>query len=80
MPLQYIHDTKGKATGVFIPIAEWKKFEKNYINLQLEESKPDFELQDWQKEIINERMANYEENPNDTISFNELMNRVKKSR
>lgn len=30
MSLQVIHDNKGKETGVFIPISEWKKLKRDY--------------------------------------------------
>ncbi|WP_019989534.1 hypothetical protein [Rudanella lutea] len=29
MNVQYLHDSKGKLTGVFIPIREWEKIKKN---------------------------------------------------
>ena len=33
MSLQLIQDSKGKATGVFIPINEWKTLKKQYTDL-----------------------------------------------
>ncbi len=33
MRLQVIQDSKGKATGVFIPINEWKALKKQYKDL-----------------------------------------------
>ena len=30
MRLQVIHDNKGKTTGVYIPIAQWKELKKQY--------------------------------------------------
>ncbi len=33
MGLQIIHDNKGKATGVYIPIDEWNRLKKNNKNL-----------------------------------------------
>lgn len=38
MKLQVIEDSKGKATGVFIPIKEWKMLKKQYQGLELLES------------------------------------------
>jgi heme oxygenase len=41
MSLQIIQDNKGKATGVFIPINEWKALKKQYKNLEeLEHDEP----------------------------------------
>jgi len=35
MRLQMIQDTKGKATGVFIPISDWEKLKKQYSGLEV---------------------------------------------
>ncbi len=44
-----IQDDKGKATGVFIPIKEWKALKKQYKNLEeLEYEEPS------KKQLINE--------------------------
>lgn len=34
MRLQIIKDSKGKATGVYIPINEWKELKKQYKDLE----------------------------------------------
>jgi len=34
MKLQIIQDTKGKATGVFIPINDWKELKKKHKGLE----------------------------------------------
>jgi hypothetical protein len=34
MRLQIIQDSKGKATGVYIPISEWEELKKQYKNLE----------------------------------------------
>lgn len=38
MKLQVLQDSKGKATGVFIPINEWKELKKQYEGLEALES------------------------------------------
>ena len=41
MRLQLIEDSKGKTTGVFIPINDWNKLKKQYKNLgELEYEEP----------------------------------------
>ena len=35
MKLQVIEDAKGKATGIFIPISEWKELKKQYKDLAM---------------------------------------------
>ena len=38
MSLQYISDSKGHTTGVFIPIQEWEKLKEQYRELEEWES------------------------------------------
>jgi len=38
MSLQYISDSKGQTTGVFIPIQEWEKLKERYRELEEWES------------------------------------------
>ncbi len=44
MKLQIIQNSKGKATGVFIPIKEWKTLKKQYQDLELLEADSDKNL------------------------------------
>jgi heme oxygenase len=56
MRLQIIQDSKGKATGVYITISEWKELKKQYKDLEaLEYEEPTKEqiLQEL-KEAVNE--------------------------
>lgn len=56
MRLQIIQDSNGKATGVYIPISEWKELKKQYKDLEvLEYEEPTKEqiLQEL-KEAVNE--------------------------
>lgn len=34
MNLQVIHDSKGNPTGVFIPMTDWRKLKKQYVELE----------------------------------------------
>lgn len=55
MRLQVIQDTKGKATGVFIPINDWKELKKQYKGLEvLEYEEPTKEqiLQELKEAIV----------------------------
>jgi cell shape-determining protein MreC len=41
MKLQIIQDSKGKATGVYIPISQWKELKKQFKGLEkLEQDEP----------------------------------------
>jgi hypothetical protein len=76
MPLQYIHDTNGKTTGVFIPIDDWQLLKEKYLELQIEEIQEHNELSNWQKGIIDERLHDYFNNPNDVLDFNLTLNNI----
>jgi hypothetical protein len=55
MRLQIIQDTRGKATGVFIPIRDWNELKKQYKGLEvLEKEEPTKEqiLQELKEAVI----------------------------
>ena len=55
MRLQVIQDTRGKATGVFIPIRDWRELKKQYKGLEvLENEEPTKEqiLQELKEAVI----------------------------
>ncbi|HAH24386.1 MAG TPA: addiction module component CHP02574 family protein, partial [Prolixibacteraceae bacterium] len=62
MNLQYISDNKGKTTGVFIPIHDWKYLKNKYKEIEQEE-KETFEIPEWQKQIVSQRLKDYQDNP-----------------
>jgi hypothetical protein len=78
MTLQFIHDTKGNTTGVFIPIEEWQSLKTKYSELQSEEAKNSIELSEWQKNIIDMRTNQYYENPTDVIDFDKTIDEIEK--
>lgn len=79
MTLQFIHDNKGNTTGVFIPIEEWQTLKTKYAELQKEEAKNTFELAQWQKKVIDERLNEYYDNPNDVVDFDKTIDDIEKS-
>jgi len=78
MNLQFIHDTKGNTTGVFIPIEEWQLLKAKYADLQMDEIENNSELSSWQKEMIDVRLNDYYKNPNDVGDFNKLLDDIEK--
>jgi hypothetical protein len=74
MSVQYISDDQGNTTGVFIPIQDWNKLKSKFNGLEEEE----FELPMWQKNELNDRMAEYERNPSNTTSFQDAMDDLEK--
>lgn len=78
MNLQFIHDTKGNTTGVFIPIEEWQMLKAKYADLQIDEIENNSELSSWQKEIIDVRLNDYYTNQNDVGDFSKLLDDIEK--
>ncbi len=74
MNLQYISDSSGKTTGVFIPIAEWNELKAKYKGIEQEE----INIPDWQKNEVRERIENYTNNPDKTMDFDSAMEDIEK--
>ncbi len=79
MTLQFIHDNKGNTTGVFIPIEEWQTLKTKYVDLQREEAQNVMELASWQKQIIDERLSDYYNNPTDVADFDKTIDDIEKN-
>ena len=74
MNLQYVSDSNGQTTGVFIPIKEWNELRVKYKGIEQTE----LSIPDWHKEIIDKRMRDYKNNPNDVYDFDEAMSDIEK--
>ena len=76
MNLQYIHDNNGTPTGVFIPIEEWQSLKEKYNGLQ-EEEMQSFEIPNWHKKILDERLEDYHKNPNNNMDFDKMLKSIR---
>lgn len=76
MALQYIHDIKGNTTGVFIPIEEWQSLKEKFDGLH-EEEMQNFEIPEWHKKILDERLEDCRKNPNDAMDFDLMLKKVR---
>jgi hypothetical protein len=74
MNLQYISDSKGKTTGVFIPIKEWEDLKARYKGLEDET----MEVPDWHKDLVEKRLAEYHDNPGTALDFDAAMEDIEK--
>lgn len=74
MNLQFISDSKGQTTGVFIPINEWNALKSKYKGLDQDE----MEIPSWHMDIVMERMADYENNPDQALDFEKTMDEIEK--
>jgi len=79
MSLQFIHDNKGNTTGVFIPIEDWQSLKDSYGDLQIKEIETLTELPSWQKQLIDERLNDYYQNPADLVDFDTTLDNIEKS-
>ncbi len=71
MNLHYISDKKGKTKGVFIPINDWEYLKNKYKEIEQEE-KENFEVPEWHKEIVLQRLKDYLENPDHVLDWEEI--------
>lgn len=74
MHLQYISDSNGETTGVFIPIDEWNEL-KSKFNVTEEGG---MDVPEWHKNIVRERMIEYKKHPERGSDFDEAMDDIEK--
>ncbi len=74
MNLQYISDGEGETTGVFIPIKEWNKLRKKITDIELELD----DIPDWHKDVVRERLVEYEKNPGSALDFDDTLDEIEK--
>ena len=75
MNIQYISDSTGKTTGVFIPIAEWNELKSKYQGIDQEEiAIPPFQMDEVQK-----RLTDYRNNPDNAMDFDNAMDDIEKN-
>lgn len=72
MNLQFISDSKGETTGVFIPINEWNVLKNKYKGIEQEE----LEIPSWHMDIVMERLADYKNNPDQVLDFEKTMDEI----
>lgn len=71
MNVQYISDGTGQTTGVFIPIDDWEELKKKYGEIEKDESSL-FDIPEWQKAIIRQRLMDYKENPDNILDWDDV--------
>ena len=74
MNLQFIADSNGKTTGVYIPIKDWDKLKNKYKGIGQDE----ILIPDWQKQEVRKRLNEYETNPGSAMVFEEAMDDIDK--
>ncbi len=74
MNLQYILDSNGKTTGVFIPIKEWNDLKNKYKDIEQEE----ITVPEWHKDLVLKRLEDYKQNPGSAMNFDSAMDDIEK--
>lgn len=74
MNIQYVSDSSGKPTGVFIPIKEWNLLKTKFKGIEEE----DFGVPPWQVELVRDRLEDYKSNPESGVDFDTLINDLDK--
>ena len=74
MNLQYISDSKGQTTGVFIPINEWNDLKSKYKGIERE----DINIPEWHKDLVRQRLDEYKKNPSSAMDFDAAMDDIEK--
>ena len=74
MNLQYISDSTGKTTGVFIPISEWNELKAKYKGIDQEQ----IDIPAWEIQEVRKRLDDYKNNPEQALDFNTAMDDIEK--
>jgi len=74
MSLQFIADSTGKTTGVFIPIKEWNEIKSKYKGIEQGE----IDIPQWQMNEVNKRMKDYKNNPDTALDFDKALDDIEK--
>ena len=72
MNLQYISDSTGQTTGVFIPIKEWNELKNKFKGIEQE----GIDIPDWHVEVVQKRLEDFKNNPDEALDFNEAMDDI----
>jgi hypothetical protein len=75
MKLQYISDSQGVTTGVYIPITEWNALKSKYVDIEQEETD---NIPQWHKDVVLERLADFKKNPEQAQDFDTALDEIEK--
>jgi len=75
MNLQFISDSTGKTTGVFIPIEEWKKLKRKFKGIGEEE----IDLPKWHESVVKERLESYLKGNQKPVDFDTAIDEIEKA-
>jgi len=73
MSLQYISDSNGVPTGVFIPLSEWENLKEKHNGLEEDLNNA---IPQWQKDELDRRLESYKNNPEQVLDFHQAMDDI----
>ncbi len=74
MPVNYVSDNSGQTIAVQISIEDWKRIKDKYPDVD----ELDGPLPEWQKQLIDQRLAAIEQNPDRLKPIDELFSELDK--
>ncbi len=74
MNLQYISDSKGQTTGVFIPINEWNELQRKFKDIEHEY----IDIPAWHKDLVRKRLDKYLNSPDTATDFDAAMDEIER--
>lgn len=74
MNLQYISDSTGQTTGVFIPINEWNALKSKYKGFEQAE----IDVPPWHIDLVRQRLLSYKNNKGEVLDFGSAMDDIEK--
>jgi hypothetical protein len=75
MNLQFISDSTGQTTGVYIPIKEWNELKSKFKEIEEEE----IAIPEWHQDIVRRRLADYKKTPGQALDFDAAMDDIEKA-
>lgn len=70
MKLQYIADSEGITTGVYIPISEWEELKTRFKGIEEEET---YDIPQWHKDVVLARLKEFKKNSEYALDFESAM-------
>lgn len=74
MNLQYISDSRGETTGVYIPIQEWNELKTKFKGIEQEE----IEVPGWHADIVKKRYEDFLKDPEQGLDFDAALRDIEK--
>ncbi|MCE7043579.1 hypothetical protein [Dyadobacter sp. CY312] len=76
MKLQYIADSEGITTGVYIPISDWEELKTRFKGIEEEET---YDIPEWHKDVVLSRLEEFKKNPEYALDFESAMDDLEKN-